>query len=83
MSRKNWAVVLLTLALMVLTGAAFVNYEALTEAYGAGPPYYSRTTNMDKWSDPLPELIAGDAIALLVAGLLFRAGIRRIQAHQQ
>lgn len=27
---------------------AWINFSALSEAYGSGPPYYSRTTNMDK-----------------------------------
>jgi hypothetical protein len=53
-------------ALAFLGLVAWLNYDALTEAYGSGPPYYSRTTNMDKWHNPLPGLVAIDAIALLV-----------------
>lgn len=41
----------------------------LIEAYGSGAPYYSRTTNMDKWSDPVPGLLATDSVTVvLVAG---------------
>lgn len=28
--------------------------DHLAEAYGAGPPYYGCTTNMDKWTSPWP-----------------------------
>ena len=53
-------------ALALLGFVAWLNYDALREAYGSGPPYYSRTTNMDKWHNPLPGLLALDGIALLV-----------------
>ena len=40
------------------------------EAYGAGPPYYGRTTNMDKWQDPSAQLVWLNGIGLaLIAGL--------------
>jgi hypothetical protein len=31
--------------------------DTLAEAYGAGPPYYGMTTNMDKWESPWPTVI--------------------------
>jgi hypothetical protein len=34
--------------------ALVMTVPTLMDAYGAGTPYYSRTTNMDKWSSPLP-----------------------------
>jgi len=43
----------------------YINYTALIDAYGSGPPYYNRTTNMDKWASPLPRLAVFNAIALL------------------
>ena len=55
---------LAALAFMGFVG--WLNYDALSEAYGSGPPYYSRTTNMDKWHNPLPGLLALDGIAILV-----------------
>jgi multisubunit Na+/H+ antiporter MnhC subunit len=79
MSRRSGGTFLLVLGMLFLATAAFVNYEALTESYGAGPPYYSRTTNMDKWRDPLPELLIGDVVVVFIVGLLFRSGIRRIR----
>ena len=59
------------LVLVLLVGA--FNLLNLNEAYGNGPPYYSRTTNMDKWVDPLPTLAAVDAFTVLivVAALYF------------
>jgi len=50
------------LALVVLLG--IWNVLDLQEAFGSGPPYYSRTTNMDKWTNPLPMLAAVDLAAL-------------------
>lgn len=47
----------------------WLNINNLSEAFGNGPPYYSRTTNMDKWENPLPMIIAidsGTCIALAV-----------------
>ncbi len=52
------------LALVVLIVA--FNAVNLTEAFGNGPPYYGRTTNMDKWSNPLPVLAGVDTIGILV-----------------
>ncbi|MEO1171013.1 MAG: hypothetical protein AAFX94_03030 [Myxococcota bacterium] len=45
------------LAIAVAALAASVTYSLLNEAYGAGPPYYGRTTNMDKWSSPWPLVV--------------------------
>lgn len=54
-------------AALALLGFVFwLNYQELCEAYGKGPPYYSRTVNMDKWHDPVPGLLVLDAIGLLI-----------------
>jgi hypothetical protein len=66
---------LLGLGLAILAAVAYVNYINLAEAFGAGPPHYGRTTNMDKWADPIPFLLAVDAAAvavLVVLGALLR-----------
>ena len=83
MSARSIGILSVVVGVLVLAVAAFISYEAITEAYGSGPPYYSRTTNMDKWSNPLPALLLGDAAAILVAGLLMRAGMRRGRAHKR
>ncbi|MHB9839904.1 hypothetical protein Q8F57_034335 [Paraburkholderia terrae] len=58
--------------------AAF-NVVNLIEAYGSGPPYYSRTVNMDKWQNPLPVLAAIDVAALVVLGFGVRWWKRAVQ----
>ncbi|WP_179402148.1 hypothetical protein [Burkholderia guangdongensis] len=57
------AALLAALALVV----AF-NVINLSEAYGNGAPYYGRTTNMDKWTDPRPILAVVDAVMLAALG---------------
>lgn len=51
-------------ALVVVAGA--INYTACQEAYGSGPPYYSRTVNMDKWSSPFPLLAVVDSVVIIL-----------------
>lgn len=43
-----------------------MNVDALVEAFGDGPPYYGRTTNMDKWESPLPILAMIDIVVLVL-----------------
>lgn len=66
--------VLSILVILTVICLFFGDYLTLTEFYGAGPPYYSRTTNMDKWINPLPRLIflnaAGIAIVLILLRLI-------------
>ncbi len=50
--------------------AGWVSVSLLGEAYGAGPPYYDRTTNMDKWVSPWPTLLIVDLVALSISGAL-------------
>lgn len=61
--------------------AAYINVQSLVEAYGSGPPYFGRTTNMDKWSDPLPGLLLLDALVLLIAAVAILQFLRRKQEH--
>jgi hypothetical protein len=63
-------------AIAVTVVLVVASYYALMEAYGPGPPYFGRTANMDKWSDPLPVLLLVDSIGLLVACILTRFGLR-------
>lgn len=60
--------VVLILFIAVTCVIAF-NVFNLIEAYGSGPPYYSRTTNIDKWQDPLTILLVIDV--LMVAIVMF------------
>lgn len=66
--RIGFGVALLVLVVLIL---AF-NVINLIEAFGNGPPYYGRTTNMDKWSNPLPVLVVVDAIGALAVAASIR-----------
>lgn len=44
----------------------WLNVAWLNEAFGDGPPYYGRSTNMDKWRNPVPALLVIDGLALLI-----------------
>jgi hypothetical protein len=56
----------------ILLAAIWINYTNIIEAYGGGPPYYSRTTNLDKWSNPIPFLLIVDITAIGIIVLLSR-----------
>lgn len=61
---------------------AWINFSVLYEAYGSVPPYYSRTTNMDKWVDPLPYLIPVDLIVLGIAVIAIRFSLKKSRIDQ-
>ncbi len=58
--------------LAMLAAVAWLNYDAIVGAFGDGPPYYARSTNMDKWENPVPTLIVLDATAVAIALFIFR-----------
>ncbi len=62
--------------LLLVLAAGWIIYLALNEAYGAGPPYYAMTTNMDKWSSPWP-LVSGTAAACLLICWVLGKSIKR------
>lgn len=62
----------LLVALTVLGFAAWLTYDQVIEFYGSGPPYFGRTTNMDKWQNPLPMLVGLDALAVLITAVAFK-----------
>jgi hypothetical protein len=51
------------------------------EAYGAGPPYYSQTTNMDKWQDPSSQLVWLNGVGLAVVAVL-AVGMLRLRRRR-
>lgn len=66
--RIAFGVALLIVVVLIVT----FNAINLSEAFGNGPPYYGRTTNMDKWSNPLPVLAGVDLLGVLaVASYLY------------
>ena len=52
--------------LTIIAFVGWVNFDAVTFAFGDGSPYYSRTTNMDKWENPLLPLIILDIITIFI-----------------
>jgi hypothetical protein len=78
---KRWAPAAIASAGVLLAGVAWLNFTNLAEAYGSGPPYYGRTTNMDKWGDPVPVLLVIDAVTLAVVGVLVAAGLRGLRSR--
>lgn len=60
------------LGILLLGLILYINVTTLWESYGNVPPYYGRSTNMDKWSNPWPGLVIIDALAVLLY-----LGIRR------
>jgi len=70
--QKNIVILARLFIIIAIGSTAYFNYISLIEAYGSGPPYYSRTTNMDKWSNPLPLLIVVDILILAFSYVGFR-----------
>ena len=69
------------LAVLALTAAAWFTSTNTIEAYGAGPPYYSRTTNVDKWESPVGAIVAVDVVALVVVAVVL-VPVRRRRGDQ-
>lgn len=65
-------VILAIVGAAVVALCAYVNFQLLDEAFGAGPPYFARTTNMDKWVNPVPGLLVLDGVAVVLLWLLWR-----------
>lgn len=59
-------------SIMLCGVVLYINVTTLWASYGNVPPYYGRTTNMDKWTSPWPELV----IINVLAALLY-LGVRR------
>jgi hypothetical protein len=75
-----------TLAWIVLAACATIgvlvvslNVSEIVGAFGDGPPYYGRTTNMDKWRNPIPILLAVDFMFLSFAFIACRWALRRLR----
>ena len=70
--KKYLSLFLLLVSVGLLVFAAYVTYDNIVGAFGAGPPYYNQTTNMDKWQNPVPYLVGLDLIVLVVVFSLSR-----------
>ncbi len=64
--------VIVTIGILIVVACTYINYINLVEAFGSGPPYFDRTTNMDKWSNPIPFLVLLDiAVIIILGGLIW------------
>jgi hypothetical protein len=63
-------------AIALIAVLAWASYGIIVESYGPGPPYYGRTTNMDKWTNPVPGLLTIDLPGLALAAGLAYVGLR-------
>lgn len=73
--------VLVTCAVIAI--ASWLHVIQLVEAYGSGPPYYSLTTNMDKWGSPIPFLIGVNGTALTVLAFVWGPPILRARRSRR
>lgn len=69
-SRRSFPLLAALAVLGVLAVCALRTRAIYLEYYGDGPPYYGRTTNMDKWQSPLFELVVTNALGLAGLALL-------------
>ncbi len=76
------AFLLLLVSVGLFGFTAYVTYDNIIGAFGSGPPYYSQTTNMDKWQNPIPYLVGLDLIVLVVIFLLSRWALRLWRASE-
>ena len=76
------ALLLLLVSVGLFGLAAYVTYDNVIGAFGSGPPYYSQTTNMDKWQNPIPYLVGLDLIVLVGIFLLSRWALRLWRASE-
>ena len=74
---KIKTVFVLLCAIIVVVAVFWLNATWLVEAFGAGPPYYGRTTNMDKWTNPIPILVIIDISAVLILIALLVLGFSK------
>lgn len=65
----------LLLSAIVVALTIWIDYSHLVEAYGGGPPYYGRTTNMDKWESPISFLILINLASIICAATFVKLGL--------
>ncbi|KVM70312.1 hypothetical protein WJ59_00600 [Burkholderia gladioli] len=80
MTRRHLKIALGLIVLIIVLLTVALNLLNLREAYGDGPPYYGRTTNMDKWESPLPMLLPVDAVVIVLLGV-YAIWLRRTRSR--
>ncbi|NIF91252.1 hypothetical protein [Burkholderia sp. Cy-637] len=80
MTRRHLKIALGLIVLIIVFLTVAFNMLNLQEAYGDGPPYYGRTTNMDKWESPFPMLLPVDAVVIVLLGV-YAIWLRRTRSR--
>ena len=80
---KKYSALIYLFTILIIVGTGYYNYISLIEAYGRGPSYYARTTNMDKWSNPLPVLIFVDVLLVVISYLCIRFAKNKVKSNGQ
>ena len=57
----------------------YVNVDTIVGSYGDGPPYYGRTTNMDKWEDPISALALLNLVSIAAISIIWRWAYTQIR----
>ncbi|MDP5008219.1 MAG: hypothetical protein NWQ13_04340 [Glaciimonas sp.] len=65
--------------LVLVLFVSYINVDAIIGAFGDGPPYYGRTTNMDKWENPIPLLAVVDILAIVIVGIAVRLAYKYLK----
>jgi len=66
---------------VVVAVCALRTRASYLEYYGDGPPYFGRTTNMDKWQSPVVELLVMNALGLAWVSLVVYGALRRANSR--
>ena len=77
--RRIFTVISLCAAIALIGFATYVNIDNLVGAFGNGPPYYGRTTNMDKWANPIPFLMFFNLIVIGITYFVIRWALRTLK----
>jgi hypothetical protein len=79
--RRLYTLFAATFAVAVLVICTLRTRATYLEFYGDGPPYYDRTTNMDKWESPLLDLVVSNALGLALVALTAYSIRRRSRSN--
>lgn len=70
--KRYFSHLIFIICLATILFVGYINVDAVQGAFGDGPPYYGRTTNMDKWGNPIPLLAVIDIVTTIFIGVAVR-----------
>ena len=77
--KKCAAYLLIVTCVLLVVFVGYINVDSIIGTFGSGAPYYGRTTNMDKWENPIPTLVAIDVVVLALAFVVGKWAFRQIR----